>query len=129
MSRLRDLGFPIGLLPTGTTNSITDVPGVRVGHATVIRDVPTAVRTGVTVIMPPTLDDGYYAGRFNLNGNGEMTGVHWLDESGLLVGPIGLTNTHQVGLVRDALVRHEMPPSPTHTTDPSPKAASAVGRE
>ncbi|MEZ5377018.1 MAG: P1 family peptidase [Acidimicrobiales bacterium] len=105
--RLRDLGFTIGPYATGPHNAITDVAGVRVGHQTVIRDEPAVVRTGITVVEPRPITDssllcpGAYVA---FNGNGEMTGSHWLDESGLLAGPIGITNTHQVGLVRDQLV-------------------------
>ncbi len=109
--RLRDLGFVIGSLPTGPLNAITDVAGVAVGHRTLISDQPRVARTGVTVIR--TFTDGdlealCYAGISSFNGNGEMTGSHWLEESGLLHGPIGITNTHQVGVVRDALVEHEI---------------------
>jgi D-aminopeptidase len=110
-ARLRDLGIVIGTLPTGPHNAITDVPGVRVGHATLIADQPRIARTGVTVIQPRPSDpwaNPCFAGYFSFNGNGEMTGLPWIDESGLLTSPIGLTNTHQVGLVRDALIRYEI---------------------
>lgn len=106
--RLRELGITIGDLPTGTHNAITDVPGVRVGHATLIRDEPSVARTGVTVIIPRSVDawtDVVFAGWHNFSGNGEMTGIPWIEETGLLDSPIAITNTHQVGLVRDALVR------------------------
>lgn len=106
--RLRDLGIEIGNLPTGAHNAITDVPGVRVGHATVVRDEPSVVRTGVTMIVPRDGEiwgDFAHAGWFSFSGNGEMTGLPWIEESGLLGSPIGITNTHQVGLVRDFLVR------------------------
>ena len=106
--RLRDLGIEIGDLPTGTHNSITDVAGVRVGHATLIHDEPTVARTGVTMIVPRDggiWTDFAHAGWFNFSGNGEMTGLPWIEESGLLGSPIGLTSTHQVGLVRDFLVK------------------------
>jgi D-aminopeptidase len=79
---------------------ITDVAGVKVGHCTVSRDPD--VRTGVTVVVPPDLP--LFAGAHILNGNGEVTGLAWLKESGMLTTPIGLTNTHSVGVVRDALV-------------------------
>ncbi len=105
--RLRDLGFEIGPFPTGELNAITDVEGVRVGHRTVERDEPHVARTGVTIIEPrplPEAEDLCFGAYVSFNGNGEMTGSHWLDESGLLAGPIGITNTHQVGLVRDQLV-------------------------
>jgi D-aminopeptidase len=74
---------------------------VRVGHATLIEG--DAVRTGVTVVLPP--EEPLFAAPFRLNGNGEMTGLEWVRESGLLTTPIALTNTHSVGVVRDALVR------------------------
>lgn len=107
--RLRDLGISIGTLPTGEANAIRDVDGVSVGHCTVVSDAPKVLRTGVTVVQlrpPGSRDDLCYGGSFSFNGNGEMTGTHWLAESGLLLGPIAITNTHQVGLVRDGLVRH-----------------------
>ena len=103
--RARDLGIEIGSLAPGEHCAITDVPGVRVGHATVVEG--DDVRTGVTVIRPhegePLLDP-VFAGVHRLNGNGELTGCHWIEESGLLASTIGLTNTHSVGVVRDALV-------------------------
>ncbi len=108
--RLRDLGITIGTYPTGNYNAITDVPGVRVGHCTLIYDEPRIARTGVTIIDPRTeavWDDQCFAGFHVLNGNGDFTGTHWLEESGLLTTPIGLTNTHQVGIVRDTLVEYE----------------------
>jgi len=109
--RLRDLGAAVGSLPPGPHNAITDVPGVWVGHATVIRDQPRVARTGVTMVVPrenTVWDDYCFAGYFGFNGNGEMTGLPWLEESGMLGSPIGITNTHQVGLVRDALVRYSV---------------------
>ena len=115
--RARDLGIAVGTLPTGPLNAITDVAGVRVGHATIIEgDGPLVVgegpiRTGVTVILPHDGDPGrepVFAGSHTLNGNGEMTGLEWLRESGMLTTPIGLTNTHSVGVVRDALVAASM---------------------
>lgn len=111
MVRLRDLGFTIGTGSTGPRNAIDDVTGVSVGHATVVRDEPRVARTGVTIVSPRPRDeweDLCYGGLSSFNGNGEMTGSHWLDESGLLSGPIGITNTHQVGLVRDTLVAEEL---------------------
>jgi len=111
--RARDLGILIGTLPPGSLNAITDVPGVRVGHTTLIEgDGPLVVgkgpiRTGVTVILPHEGDPGrdpVFAASHTLNGNGEMTGLEWVRDSGLLTTPIGLTNTHSVGVVRDALV-------------------------
>jgi len=111
MPRLRDLGFTIGTSPTGALNAITDVAGVSVGHHTVVRDGPRVARTGVTIVNPRPSEQRFdlcYGGMHSFNGNGEMTGSHWLDESGLLGGPIGITNTHQVGLVRDVLVAAEV---------------------
>jgi len=113
--RARALGIVIGRLPIGPWNAITDVPGVRVGHTTLIfGDGPLVVghgpvRTGVTVIRPRSGDVGrdlVFAGHHVLNGNGEMTGTAWVAESGLLTTPVALTNTHSVGVVRDALVAH-----------------------
>ena len=104
--RVRDLGVRIGDHPTGTYNAITDVPGVWVGHRTLIRDEPTVARTGITMIVPregAIWTDWAFAGVHIFNGNGEMTGIPWLIESGMLGSPIGITNTYQVGLVRDAL--------------------------
>lgn len=108
-ARLRDLGVTVGALPPGPLNAITDVPGVWVGHATVIRDRPHVVRTGVTMVVPrenAVWDDYCFAGWFRFNGNGEMTGLPWLEESGMLGSPVAITNTNQVGLVRDALERY-----------------------
>jgi D-aminopeptidase len=99
-SRARDLGIEIGRLPTGPENAITDVPGIRVGHTTLIEGED--VRTGVTVVAPPP--EPLFAGAHRINGNGELTGLEWVRDSGLLTTPIGLTNTHSVGVVRDALV-------------------------
>jgi len=104
--RFRDLAGPVGLLPTGPRNAITDVPGVLVGHTTVIHDEPRVARTGVTVIVPReggVWSDNVFGGFFSFNGNGEMTGLPWLAEQGLLGAPIGITNTYQVGIVRDAI--------------------------
>jgi D-aminopeptidase len=105
--RLRELGIEIGVMPTGPLNAITDVPGIWVGHTTIIRDEPRIARTGVTVIVPREdmiREDYCYAGYHSFNGNGEMTGLLWLEESGMLGSPVAITNTHQVGVVRDALV-------------------------
>ncbi|MCC7163259.1 MAG: P1 family peptidase [Anaerolineae bacterium] len=107
--RLRDLGIVIGALPTGRWNAITDVPGVRVGQTTIITDEPRIARTGVTVIVPRDGDywaDHCFAGYHRFNGNGEMTGLMWVDEAGILTTPIGITNTHQVGIVRDVIVEY-----------------------
>jgi D-aminopeptidase len=97
--RARELGIEIGRLPTGPRNTITDVEGIRVGHTTLIEG--EGVRTGVTVVVPP---EPFFAGAHRINGNGELTGLEWIRDSGLLTTPIGLTNTHSVGVVRDALV-------------------------
>jgi D-aminopeptidase len=111
--RARDLGVSIGEGTPGPFNAITDVDGVRVGHTTLISgDGPLVVgggpvRTGVTVILPHDGDvwaEPVFAGAATLNGNGELTGLEWIRESGLLTGAIGLTNTNSVGTVRDALV-------------------------
>lgn len=106
--RLRDLGFGIGSLPTGPHNAITDVPGVLVGHTTLISDEPPVARTGVTVIMPHAeiWREHVFAGVHTLNGFGEMTGVHWVRESGLLASPVAITNSYSVGTVSDALFAH-----------------------
>lgn len=106
--RLRQLGIEIGSLPTGRWNAITDVPGVQVGYKTVIRNSPKVARTGVTIIKPRSeaiQKNWCNAGWFSHNGNGEMTGTHWIDETGLLTSVIGITTTFQVGLVRDTLVK------------------------
>jgi D-aminopeptidase len=118
VARLRDLGLTIGTGVPGPRNAIVDVPGVSVGHATVVRDRPRVARTGVTIVH--TRPEGErtdlcYAAMHAFNGNGEMTGSHWLEESGLLSGPIGITNTHQVGLVRDVLVAEEVRRDPDAT--------------
>ena len=108
-ARLRDLGIQIGSYPTGPHNAITDVPGVLVGHSTLIYSKPRIARTGVTIIIPredSIWDNFAFAGYHAFNGNGEMTGLPWLEESGMLGSAIGLTNTFQVGVVRDALVSY-----------------------
>jgi D-aminopeptidase len=105
-ARLRDLGITVGALPTGPFNAITDIAGVKVGYYTLVRDTPHVVRTGITAIWPrgPEIWTDYvFAGTFSFNGNGEMTGLPWIAEQGLLGAPIGITNTYQVGLVRDAI--------------------------
>jgi D-aminopeptidase len=109
--RARDLGVPFDGTP-GPLNAITDVRGVEVGHTTLISgDGPLKVgvgpvRTGVTAILPrgKNSKDSVFAGWFTLNGNGEMTGTTWLEESGFLDGPVMITNTHSVGVVRDATI-------------------------
>jgi D-aminopeptidase len=111
MPRIRDLGVSIGRLPTGPHNAITDVPGVRVGHTTLVHDEPRVARTGVTVITARDdriWEDYAFCGWYSLNGNGEMTGIPWIEESGMLGSAVGITNTHQVGLVRDTFVRYSV---------------------
>jgi D-aminopeptidase len=106
--RARDLGIAVGSLPPGPLNAITDVAGVRVGHTTVVAGED--VRTGVTVVLPhegAPWAEPVFAGAHRLNGNGELTGLEWVRESGLLHSPVALTNTHSVGVVRDALVAWE----------------------
>src|SRR6187399_2935705 len=108
--RTRDLGIVIGLGSPGPLNAITDIAGVSVGHATIIEgDGPLVVgkgpiRTGVTVVVPPDPHAPVFAGCHRLNGNGELTGLEWVRESGKLTGPVAITNTHSVGVIRDALV-------------------------
>jgi D-aminopeptidase len=109
--RARDLGVPFDGTP-GKFNAITDVTGVEVGHTTLISGKGPLkvgvgpVRTGVTAIFPrgKNLTDPVFGGWFTLNGNGEMTGTTWLEESGFLDGPVMITNTHSVGVVRDAVI-------------------------
>lgn len=105
--RARDLGVVIGKHPTGHLNAITDVPGVRIGHTTLQGD---GVNTGVTVIVPhdDIWTEPVFAGSHVLNGSGELTGLEWIRESGELTTAIGLTNTHSVGVVRDALVAEQV---------------------
>ena len=111
--RARDLGVPFEGAP-GQLNAITDVAGVEVGYTTLISGEGKLVvgkgpvRTGVTAIIPrghDSLNDPVYAAVFSLNGNGEMTGTAWLEESGFLEGPIVITNTHSVGVARDAVIQ------------------------
>jgi L-aminopeptidase/D-esterase-like protein len=111
--RARGLGVPFEGTP-GTFNAITDVAGVEVGYTTLISGEGKLVvgkgpvRTGVTAIIPrghDSLNDPVYAGVFSLNGNGEMTGTAWIEESGFLEGPIVITNTHSVGVARDAVIQ------------------------
>lgn len=110
--RYRDLGLTVGLLPPGPLNAITDVADVTVGMTTMIEgEGPLVVgrgpiRTGVTVVVPhPGITDApVFAGCHRLNGNGELTGLEWIRESGQLTTPIAITNTHSVGVVRDAMV-------------------------
>jgi len=109
--RARDLGIPFDGT-TGPNNAITDVKGVEVGHTTLISGDGKLVvgegpvRTGVTAIHPrgKNSNDAVFAAWFTLNGNGEMTGTTWVDDSGFLNGPVMITNTHSVGVVRDAVI-------------------------
>ena len=110
--RARDLGVPFEGTP-GPLNAITDVAGVTVGHSTIIRGEGALkvgegpVRTGVTAIVPrgkATASDPVFAGVFDLNGAGELTGGHWVEESGFLEGPVMMTNTHSVGAVHEATI-------------------------
>jgi D-aminopeptidase len=110
--RARDLGVPFDGTP-GPLNAITDVSGVLVGHTTLISGEGKLqvgkgpVRTGVTAILPRgmnSMNDPVFAGWWSLNGNGEMTGTTWVEESGFLEGPVMITNTHNVGVVRDAVI-------------------------
>jgi D-aminopeptidase len=112
-ARARDLGVPFDGTP-GPLNAITDVGGVTVGHTTLISGEGKLVvgkgpvRTGVTAVLPRGKDsivDPVFAGWFALNGNGEMTGTTWVEESGFLEGPVMITNTHSVGVVRDAAIK------------------------
>jgi D-aminopeptidase len=113
--RVRDLGLPIGGTP-GPLDAITDVAGVEVGHTTLISGSGKLVvgqgpvRTGVTVVHPrgKSNPDPVFGAWFTLNGNGEMTGTTWLQESGILEGPIAITNTHSVGVVRDAILQWQV---------------------
>jgi len=113
--RENDLKLPIGGTP-GPLDAITDVAGVEVGHTTLVSGSGKLVvgqgpvRTGVTVVHPRGKDnaDPVFASWFALNGNGEMTGTTWIQESGYLEGPIAITNTHSVGVVRDAIIRWEV---------------------
>jgi L-aminopeptidase/D-esterase-like protein len=120
--RARDLGVPFEGTP-GPWNAITDVKGIEVGHTTLIEGEGKLVvgkgpvRTGVTAIFPrgKLSSDPVYAGWFSLNGNGEMTGTTWVEESGFLYGPVMITNTHSVGVVRDTVIAWQFehgPPAP-----------------
>ena len=111
--RARDLGVPFDGAP-GKFNAITDVHGVLVGHTTLISGEGKLqigkgpIRTGVTAILPrgkDSMNDAVFAGWFSQNGNGEMTGTTWVEESGFLEGPVMITNTHSIGVVRDAVIQ------------------------
>src|SRR3989442_4934789 len=109
--RGRDLGIRFEGTP-GPLDAVTDVAGVEVGHRTLIQGSGKLVvgkgpvRTGVTAVFPRGKDsaDPVFAGWFTMNGNGEMTGTTWVEESGFLWGPVMITNTHSVGVVRDAVI-------------------------
>ncbi len=114
--RARDLGLTIGHLMPGPNDAITDVAGVRVGHSTIVRGTGPLVvgegpvRTGVTVVCPReglAREEPAFAGCHRFNGNGEMTGLEWIREAGMLETPVAITNTHSVGVVRDALIAAE----------------------
>jgi L-aminopeptidase/D-esterase-like protein len=117
--RARDLGVPFDGTP-GPFNAITDVKGVEVGHTTLISGSGKLkvgegpVRTGVTAVLPRGKDslDPVFGAWFSLNGNGEMTGTTWLEESGFLDGPVMITNTHSVGVVRDAVIAWRLKKAP-----------------
>src|SRR5438128_10588978 len=122
--RARGLGIPFEGKP-GKFNAITDVAGVEVGYTTLMSgdgklEVGKGpVRTGVTAVLPrghASLNDPVYAGFFSLNGNGEMTGTAWVDESGFLEGPIIITNTHSVGVARDAVIAWRIKQGPADKT-------------
>ena len=111
--RARELGVPFDGTP-GKFNAITDVSGVLVGHTTLVSGegklqiAKGPVRTGVTAVLPRgknSMNDAVFAGWFSQNGNGEMTGTTWVEESGFLEGPVMITNTHSVGVVRDAVIQ------------------------
>ncbi|MFX1253549.1 MAG: P1 family peptidase [Promethearchaeota archaeon] len=113
--RARDLGVPLDGNP-GQYNAITDVKGVELGHTTIIQGEGKLnvgkgpIRTGVTAILPRgksglLTNNAVYAAWYSLNGNGEMTGTTWIEESGFLEGPVMITNTHSVGVVRDAVIK------------------------
>jgi L-aminopeptidase/D-esterase-like protein len=122
--RARDLGVPFDGTP-GRNNAITDVAGVRVGHTTLISGDGKLVvgkgpvRTGVTAILPRGLNSiqqFVFAGWYTQNGNGEMTGTTWVDEGGFLEGPVMLTNSHSVGVVRDAVIAWRVAHGPADAT-------------
>jgi L-aminopeptidase/D-esterase-like protein len=127
--RARDLGVPFEGTP-GAQNAITDVPGVEVGFTTLISGDGNGpfvvgqgpVRTGVTAVLPRGRHskDPVFAGFFSQNGNGEMTGSEWLQEGGFLEGPVMITNTHSVGVVRDAVIAWEI----KHAAEQEPKGVA-----
>ncbi len=125
-ARARDLGVPFDGTP-GPLNAITDVAGVLVGQTTLIEGSGKLVvgkgpvRTGVTAVLPRSatalLQQFAFAGWFSENGNGEMTGTTWVEESGFLEGPVLITNTHSVGVVRDAVIAWRVAHGPADATD------------
>jgi D-aminopeptidase len=124
-ARARDLGVPFDGTP-GPLNAITDVAGVLVGQTTLIEGSGKLVvgkgpvRTGVTAVLPrgaASLQQFSFAGWFSENGNGEMTGTTWVEESGFLEGPVLITNTHSVGVVRDAVIAWRVAHGPADATD------------
>jgi D-aminopeptidase len=124
-ARARDLGVPFDGTP-GPLNAITDVDGVLVGHTTLIEGSGKLVvgkgpvRTGVTAVLPrgaASMQRFSFAGWFSENGNGEMTGTTWVEESGFLEGPVLITNTHSVGVVRDAVIAWRVAHGPPDATD------------
>src|SRR5439155_10966695 len=124
--RARDLGVPFDGNP-GPLNAITDVKGVEVGHTTLssgegkLKVGTGPVRTGVTAVLPrgKASRDAVFAGWFSLNGNGEMTGTTWVEESGFLSGPVMITNTHSVGTVRDGVIAWQVSRDKTPLMVPS----------
>ena len=122
--RARDLGVPFDG-KTGPLNTITDVQGIQVGHKTLISGEGKLqvgvgpVRTGVTAVFPRGKGsaDPVFAGWFSENGNGEMTGTTWVEESGFLYGPVMITNTHSVGVVRDAVIKWQVEHGPKAPED------------
>src|SRR5215469_4399506 len=123
--RARDLGVPFDGTP-GPLNAITDIEGVLVGHTTLIEGSGKLivgkgpVRTGVTAVLPrgtASMDRYSFAGWYSQNGNGEMTGTHWVEESGFLEGPVMITNTHSVGVVRDAVIAWRVAHGPAGPDD------------
>ncbi len=110
--RARDLGLPFSGR-TGQFNAITDVAGIEVGFRTVVEDTPRPdrkrpVRTGITAILPHAASPTpvpVYAGIHRFNGNGEMTGTHWIEDGGTFLGPVMISNTHAVGMTHHATVK------------------------
>lgn len=114
-ARLRELGIRLGDLNPGPLNAITDVAGVKVGHATIVEDAPHVVRSGVTVILPHSgnlYDENCFGAVHVLNGCGEATGLVWLRDFGRICGPIALTGTYSVGAVHEGLIRAEIAAAP-----------------